>query len=125
METLNTSIKSLLAIDENIEDYAQLNSILLYHNIDVKLINNILNAENEIQLTKYDCYLIADVINTEKTTFLIDLIKIYNPGAVVILVAENPTAEMIIEYIPYGIDNVITKPFLWTSIENVLNIYNY
>lgn len=125
MEAFSTSIKSILVIDENFEDYNELSSVLFYYNIDVKIINNVITAFKEIEQKEYDCYFVAENLKAEKSIKVIDRIKCYYPGAIIMLIVEKPTTDMIIKYVPYGIDYVITKPFLWSSIEKALAFYDF
>ncbi|HOD53823.1 MAG TPA: response regulator [Candidatus Cloacimonadota bacterium] len=125
MEKLNTSIENILIIDENIEVYNELNQILLSFNIKTKIINNAISAIKEIEKEEYHCFFVAENLKSEKAYKIIDLIKCYYPYAIVVLIVENPSAEMIINYVKYGIDNVISKPFLWSSVESVITFYNY
>lgn len=125
MERLNTSIQSILIIDDQIEKYNNLNNILLSYGITCKIINNSISGLKEIEKQLYDCYLVSVNLKGEKVSLLIDRIKIICSWAIVGLVVENPTVEQICEYIRYGIDDVIIAPFQWDKIEEFLRFYNY
>jgi DNA-binding NtrC family response regulator len=125
MDRLNTSVNNILIIDDLNERYSNLNNILLSYSITSKIVNNTYSAFKEIELKQYNCYFVSAVMKGEKTVQVIDKIKLYYPGSIVVLVTDNPSVELLSEYIRYGIDDILIFPFQWEKIEELLTFYNY
>jgi len=125
MDRLNTSVNNILIIDDQNERYSNLNNIMLSYSITSKIVNNTYSAFKEIELKHYDCYFVNAIMKGEKTVQVIDKIKLYYPGSIVVLVTDNPTVELLSEYIRYGIDDILIFPFQWEKVEELLTFYNY
>ncbi len=125
MENIQTSIHSALVIDHDNDFFSNLNSIFIYYHINIKCINNGIDALKEIEGSTFDCFFIASTLLDVSAVYLIDRIKCIYPSVIVIVMLDNPTVEQVIEFTAYGADNFIIKPFTWESVEKLLTFYNY